>query len=85
MSASFFTASAVLFDLNGVLADSIPTLNNVYMEFLNQFGFEGSPEEFDTHLNGRSDKEIVNYLNWMPILNKIFCQMTTYEAGSTRY
>ena len=62
MSEAFFTASAIVFDLNGVLADSLNVKYDVYIDFLKQIGFEGTQEEFDAHLIGPTDREIINYV-----------------------
>jgi HAD superfamily hydrolase (TIGR01509 family) len=49
---------AILIDLDGTLADSIPTLFQVYAEFMHQFELKASKEEFNS-LIGPSLKEIV--------------------------
>ncbi|MGE4556739.1 MAG: HAD family hydrolase [Desulfovibrionaceae bacterium] len=49
--------SAVLFDLDGTLRDSIGALRRAYHEFLADFGCVGSDAEFDA-LNGPSLSEI---------------------------
>jgi len=51
----------VFFDLDGTLADSIPTLYRIYTEFLAQFGIKGTKAEFSA-LNGPSMMEIVTFL-----------------------
>ena len=48
---------AVLFDLDGTLADSLGALKKVYFEFLSSQNLVGSEEEF-TELNGPSISEI---------------------------
>lgn len=55
------TTRAVLLDLDGTLADSLPILYKAYLMFLHRHGHEGSPEEFE-RLNGPSLGEIVTYL-----------------------
>jgi HAD superfamily hydrolase (TIGR01509 family) len=45
--------SALLFDLDGTVADSLPVLFDVYRTFLAAYGIEGSREEF-AQLNGPS-------------------------------
>jgi HAD superfamily hydrolase (TIGR01509 family) len=62
MGDTFFKAKAILLDLNGVLADSRSALFGSYQDFLQQFGAEGSEEEYDAHLNGPTDREKINYL-----------------------
>lgn len=62
MGASFFTAKAVLFELNGVLADCQNQRYAVYLDLMNELGFKGTEEEFNERLVGPTDKEIVNYL-----------------------
>lgn len=49
---------AVLFDLDGTLADSIAALKRVYFEFLSSHNIVGSDEEF-SELSGPSILEIV--------------------------
>lgn len=50
-----------ILDFDGVIVDSLAALYNVYNQFLNTYGFHGTPEEFD-HLNGPSLQEIMVYL-----------------------
>lgn len=51
----------VFLDLDGTLVDSIPTLYDVYVKFLQEFGIEGNKTEFEL-LNGPSLKEIISIL-----------------------
>lgn len=51
----------VIFDLDGVLVDTLPMLETVYGRFLAQFGVAGSREEF-SGLNGYTIREIAEYL-----------------------
>ncbi len=51
-------AKVFVFDMDGVLVDSVPALFRCYLSFLEQLGAEGSQEEFD-RLNGPSLEEIV--------------------------
>jgi beta-phosphoglucomutase len=53
--------SAILLDLDGTLADSLPTMRSAYGEFLRQFGIEPTEAEFDS-LNGPTLEEIVRKL-----------------------
>ncbi|MCB1135293.1 MAG: HAD family phosphatase [Chlamydiia bacterium] len=55
------TLRALLFDLDGTVADSVPVLYEVYRGFLAQFALEGSREEF-ARLNGPSILEGIAYL-----------------------
>ncbi len=52
---------ALLLDLDGTLADTIPFLYDVYLEFLRRHGKEGRREEFDA-LNGPPLNEVVHSL-----------------------
>lgn len=52
---------ALLLDLDGTIADSLPVLYEVYRKFLAQYGFEGSKEEFQS-LNGPPLEEGVELL-----------------------
>ncbi len=52
---------AVLIDLDGTLADSLPALYATYLDFLKERGVEGTREEFQ-QLNGPTLPEIVAYL-----------------------
>ena len=52
---------ALFFDFDGTLADSLPILKKVYMNFLERAGHKGSEEEFQK-LNGPNINQIVNYL-----------------------
>ena len=51
----------IFFDLDGTLADSIPAMYQVYLDFLNKFDRSGTKEEFE-ELNGPSLTEIVSAL-----------------------
>ncbi len=51
----------MFFDLDGTLADTIPVLYGVYLDFLREYGVEGSRAEFD-ELNGPSLPEVVAIL-----------------------
>jgi len=53
--------SWIFFDLDGTLADSIPALHHVYLDFLGKFDKKGKKEEFE-ELNGSSLPEIVSIL-----------------------
>ncbi len=55
---NFTNLKAVLIDLDGTIADSIPILYNVYATFLKEYGRQGSKEEFQS-LMGPSLIEIV--------------------------
>lgn len=52
---------AILIDLDGTLADTIPILFRTYLKFLEKAGYQGNSEEFQ-ELNGPALSEIVNYL-----------------------
>ena len=43
----------IFFDLDGTLADSLPAMYQVYLNYLTDFGQNGSKEEFE-ELNGPS-------------------------------
>jgi len=51
-------AQALFFDFDGTIVDSLPLFYQIYLDFLKEFGIEGSQEEFD-RLNGASVKEII--------------------------
>jgi HAD superfamily hydrolase (TIGR01509 family) len=50
-----------IFDFDGVIADSLTALYDIYNEFLGEFGLNGNKAEFDS-LNGPSLLEIVTIL-----------------------
>jgi HAD superfamily hydrolase (TIGR01509 family) len=50
-----------VFDFDGVIVDSIDSLYNAYLEFLQEFSIRGNREEFNL-LNGPSLPEIISYL-----------------------
>lgn len=52
---------AVLLDLDGTLVDSLPSIYQVYINFLKQYGIEASYESFHS-LNGPSIQEIIEIL-----------------------
>ena len=51
----------IFFDLDGTLADSIPAMYQVYLNFLTEFDKKGTKEEFE-ELNGPSLTEIISVL-----------------------
>lgn len=51
----------IFFDLDGTLADSIPAMYQVYLNFLNKFDKKGTREEFE-ELNGPALPEIITVL-----------------------
>lgn len=51
----------IVFDFDGVIVDSIDFLKRTYLEFLEQFGFSGSQEEFN-FLNGPTLEENIKFL-----------------------
>ena len=51
----------IFLDLDGTLADSINILYDKYIQFLKEFGFVGTKDEFNI-LNGPSLKEIISIL-----------------------
>lgn len=51
----------IFFDLDGTLADSIPAMYQVYLDFLDRFDKRGSKDEFE-ELNGPSLPEIISVL-----------------------
>jgi len=50
-----------IFDFDGVIADSVSSLYEIYTNFLKQFGINGNQEEFNL-LNGPKLSEIVSFL-----------------------
>jgi HAD superfamily hydrolase (TIGR01509 family) len=56
-----FKKRAVLVDLDGTLANSLPALKNVYFAFLNGFGIQGADEEFQV-LNGLTLPQVISVL-----------------------
>lgn len=54
--------SIFVFDLDGVIVDTLSSLYQVYLEFLRDFGIGGNTQEFD-QLNGPSLPEIISFLN----------------------
>ena len=59
----------VVFDLDGVLVDTLPMLKAVYLKFSVQNGWKGNAEEF-AGLNGYTIKEIVEFLKMKYQLKK---------------
>ena len=51
----------VLVDLDGTLVDSIEDLFHVYLDFLNDFGINGTKNEFES-INGPNLKEMIQIL-----------------------
>ncbi len=53
--------SVFVFDLDGVIVDTLSSLYRVYLEFLGDLGIKGNNEEFN-QLNGPSLTEIISFL-----------------------
>lgn len=53
--------SVVVFDMDGVITDSLPSLYRAYLDFLATYDVVGTPVEF-SRLNGPKISEIVEYL-----------------------
>jgi len=51
----------LIFDFDGVIVDSVSSLYEVYIDFLEEFGIRGNQEEFNL-LNGPKLSEIVSFL-----------------------
>jgi len=51
----------IFFDFDGTLVDSVPTMYQIYIHFLEKFGETGTKKEFD-ELNGPSLPEIISLL-----------------------
>lgn len=51
----------ILFDMDGTLADSLPVMRDIYRQFLESHGAQGSEAEFQ-HMNGFALAQIVAHL-----------------------
>jgi len=51
----------ILFDMDGTLADSLPVMRDIYRQFLESHGAQGSEAEFQ-HMNGFALPQIVAHL-----------------------
>ena len=51
----------LIFDFDGVIVDSVSSLYEVYIDFLEEFGITGNQEEFNS-LNGPKLSEIISFL-----------------------
>ncbi|MGM0673605.1 MAG: HAD family hydrolase [Spirochaetota bacterium] len=56
-------ARALIFDVDGTIADTMPTHFDAWREVLANHGFELTRELFFSHLGGRPSPAIVSYLN----------------------
>lgn len=69
-----------IFDMDGVIVNSIEALYEVYLDFLNGFGVKGTKEEFD-FLNGPKLEEIAEYLKKKHDLSEDVVELVkTYKA-----
>ena len=59
-----------IFDMDGVIVDTLEILFEKHMLFLKQNGVEGDRKEFFTKLNGPSLKEIISFLKKKYSLDK---------------
>lgn len=62
---------SIFFDLDGTLVNSIDVMYTTYLSFLNDYGIQGTREEFNK-LNGPSLKEIVKHLKEKYMLSESF-------------
>ena len=66
----------ILIDLDGTLVDTIPALYQVYIKFLERYGHQGTPEEFES-LIGPSIEDIVKILKKKYTLKESEKDLTT--------
>lgn len=59
--------NAVIFDMNGVIIDDMPFHKPAWQEFAQTLGRQIEDEEFNTVLNGRTNRETLEYLLQRPI------------------
>ena len=57
-----FDTKAVIFDLDGTLLDNNSFHRKTWEAYLKNMGKQISEEEFNTHLNGRTNKDAVEYI-----------------------
>jgi len=80
----------VIFDCDGVLVDSEPIANRVYVQMLNEFGHQVNTDEYLREFSGAAMphrlKVTSNRLNWAPpenflsIFHERFVEMTAREV-----
>ena len=57
-----FNSKAVIFDLDGTLLDNNPYHLKAWKNYLQAIQREMSDEEYNEHLNGRTNKDVMEYL-----------------------
>jgi beta-phosphoglucomutase len=57
-----FETKAVIFDLDGTLLDNNPFHRKSWIEYLKNMGREISEEEFNENFNGRTNKDVIEYI-----------------------
>lgn len=57
-----YNSKAVIFDLDGTILDNNPFHLQAWKKYLEQIGREMTDEEFNKHLNGRTNRDVVKYL-----------------------
>lgn len=57
-----FNCKAVIFDLDGTILDNNAFHLKTWKQYLKDIGREMTDEEFNKHLNGRTNKDVVRYL-----------------------
>ena len=57
-----FKTKAVIFDLDGTLLDNNPYHLKSWIEYLKNQGRNISEEEFNTNINGRTNKDVIEYI-----------------------
>ena len=75
----------MIFDMDGVLVDTLPMLEAVYNKFLEKYGYAGNREEF-SKLNGYTIREIAEYLKSIyglkPDVSELLSAYQNLIAGS---
>ena len=57
-----WSIGAVIFDLDGTLVDNNPFHLKSWLQYLENMGRHISQEEFNRHLNGRTNKDAIEYI-----------------------
>ena len=77
-----YETRAVIFDLDGTLLDNNSFHRKTWEEYLKNMGKLISGEEFNTNLNGRTNKDVIEYIYGRKMDEKESTKYTLEKRGA---